>query len=220
MNAPATPPVITLASGRRIGPGCPCFVVAEVGNNHQGDMAHARRMVEEAAKAGVQAVKFQKRHMESLLTRAGREAPYTGANSFGPTYGAHRNALELSIEQMAELKALTESLGMVFLEAQSCGLPVVAFADGGIPEVVEQGATGYLTPVHDPAAYAAAVERLLADEPRREKMGRAAAKRVRERHDLNRNYLQVETRLAEILRDHRRRRAMGDGMPGRAPADS
>lgn len=115
---------------------------------------------------------------------------------------------------------IRESLGMVFLEAQSCGLPVVAFADGGIPEVVEQGVTGYLTPVHDPAAYAAAVERLLADEPRREKMGRAAAKRVRERHDLNRNYLQVESRLAEVLRDHRLRRAMGGGLPWRAPADS
>jgi len=105
---------ITLPSGRMIGQGQPCFIVAEVGNNHQGDMAQARRMVEEAAKAGVQAVKFQKRHMESLLTRAGREAPYTGANSFGPTYGAHRMALELSAEEMAELKALTESLGLVF----------------------------------------------------------------------------------------------------------
>jgi sialic acid synthase len=105
---------ITLPTGQRIGQGCPCFIVAEVGNNHQGDMDQARRMVEEAAKAGVQAVKFQKRHMESLLTRAGREAPYTGANSFGPTYGAHRMALELSAAQMAELKELSESLGLVF----------------------------------------------------------------------------------------------------------
>ena len=105
---------ITLPNGRQIGQGHPCFIVAEVGNNHQGDMATARRMVEEAARAGVQAVKFQKRHMESLLTRAGREAPYTGANSFGPTYGAHRMALELSAAQMAELKELSESLGLVF----------------------------------------------------------------------------------------------------------
>jgi sialic acid synthase SpsE len=105
---------IRLRSGHIIGQGHPCFIVAEVGNNHQGSMENARRMVEEAAKAGVQAVKFQKRHMESLLTRAGREAPYTGANSFGPTYGAHRNALELSVEQMAELKELAESLGLVF----------------------------------------------------------------------------------------------------------
>lgn len=107
-------PFITLRSGRRIGPGQSCFIVAEVGNNHQGDMDHARRMIHEAAKAGVDAVKFQKRHLESLLTRAGREAPYTGPNSFGPTYGEHRLALELSAAQMAELKALAESLGLVF----------------------------------------------------------------------------------------------------------
>ncbi|MBA4357185.1 MAG: N-acylneuraminate-9-phosphate synthase [Desulfovibrio sp.] len=107
-------PFITTRSGQRIGQGQPCFIVAEVGNNHQGDMGHARRMIEEAAKAGVQAVKFQKRHMESLLTRVGREAPYCGPNSFGPTYGAHRLALELDVAQMAELKALTESLGLVF----------------------------------------------------------------------------------------------------------
>jgi sialic acid synthase SpsE len=105
---------VSLRSGRVIGQDQPCFIVAEIGNNHQGSLDNAKRMVEEAARAGVQAVKFQKRHMESLLTRAGREAPYTGANSFGPTYGAHRNALELSVEQMAELKDLTESLGLVF----------------------------------------------------------------------------------------------------------
>ena len=62
----------------------------------------------------MQAVKFQKRDMEALLTREGRAAPYTGCNSFGPTYGEHRNALELSIDQMAELKEYSESKGLVF----------------------------------------------------------------------------------------------------------
>lgn len=120
MNAPANipdgtaAPCITLASGRRIGPGCPCFVVAEVGNNHQGDMETARRMVREAARAGADAVKFQKRDTSALLTTEGARAVYGGPNSFGPTYGEHRNALELSAPQFAELKQLAESLGMVF----------------------------------------------------------------------------------------------------------
>ena len=105
---------VTLRSGVKIGPGHPCFIVAEVGNNHQGEFELAKRMIEEAAKAGVQAVKFQKRDVEALLTRAGREAAYTGRNSFGATYGEHREALELSMEQMADLKAYTESLGLVF----------------------------------------------------------------------------------------------------------
>lgn len=105
---------IRLASGRRIGPLAPCFLVAEVGNNHQGDVAIARELVHAAATAGADAVKFQKRHTESLFTRAGRDAPYTGPNSFGPTYGQHRQALELSLEEMAQLKVLAESLGLVF----------------------------------------------------------------------------------------------------------
>ena len=105
---------ITLRSGVTIGLGHPCFIVAEIGNNHQGEFEVAKRMIDEASKAGVQAVKFQKRDMEALLTREGRAAPYTGCNSFGPTYGEHRNALELSIDQMAELKEYSESKGLVF----------------------------------------------------------------------------------------------------------
>lgn len=105
---------VTLRSGVTIGQGHPCFVVAEIGNNHQGDYLVARQMIDEAAAAGVQGVKFQKRDMEALLTREGRAAPYTGCNSFGPTYGEHRNALELSIDQMAQLKEYSESLGLVF----------------------------------------------------------------------------------------------------------
>lgn len=105
---------VRLASGRAIGPGQPCFLVAEIGNNHQGDEATARRMIEAAAAAGADAVKFQKRDVRALLTRAGRQAPYTGPNSFGPTYGAHRQALELPQDALARLKAHAEALGLIF----------------------------------------------------------------------------------------------------------
>ncbi len=105
---------IRLNSGRVIGHGHPCFIVAEIGNNHQGELPLAKEMIIAAAEAGAQAVKFQKRDMDALFTRAGREAPYGGPNSFAPTYGEHRNKLELSIEDMAECKSLADSLGLVF----------------------------------------------------------------------------------------------------------
>lgn len=105
---------IQLRSGRIIGSGQPCFVVAEIGNNHQGELEVASRMVEEAARAGADGVKFQKRNTEALLTRAGREAAYTGPNSFGPTYGEHRDALELSAADLGVLKKQAEDLGLVF----------------------------------------------------------------------------------------------------------
>jgi sialic acid synthase SpsE len=62
--------------------------VAEIGNNHQGDLGIARDMVYAAAAAGADAVKFQKRNMDCLFTRAGKEAPYGGKHSFGPTYAS------------------------------------------------------------------------------------------------------------------------------------
>jgi glycosyltransferase involved in cell wall biosynthesis len=94
---------------------------------------------------------------------------------------------------------IRESLGMVFIEAQSCGLPVVAFDNGGIPEVVAHGESGFLTPLYDRQAFAHRVDRLLADGALRVRMGRAAAERVRERHDLGRNYARL---LATMERIH------------------
>lgn len=109
-----TAPIIRLRSGHAVGPGCPAFLVAEIGNNHQGSLETAREMVRAAAACGADAVKFQKRDLGALFTRAGLDAPYGGANSFGDTYGRHRAALELPGEALAELKTLAESLGLAF----------------------------------------------------------------------------------------------------------
>jgi len=92
-----------------------------------------------------------------------------------------------------------ESLGMVFLEAQSCGLPVVAFDNGGIAEVVADGQTGILAPLADRRGFDQALRGLLADPGARRQMGEAAARRVRRVHDLNRNYGQVLELLAKLV---------------------
>ncbi len=103
-----------LSSGREIGVSRPCFIVAEIGNNHQGRFELAARMIEEAASIGVDAVKFQKRHIPSLLNEQMYNMPYKGRESFGDTYGEHRKALELSIEEFARLKTIAEERGLVF----------------------------------------------------------------------------------------------------------
>ncbi len=99
---------------------------------------------------------------------------------------------------------IRESLGMVFLEAQSCGLPVVAFDGWGIPEVVANGETGLLCRPFAEEAFQAAISRLLDDATLRQGMSHAAADRVRLHHDLNRNYRQVESELQEVARRARR----------------
>lgn len=93
---------------------------------------------------------------------------------------------------------IRESLGMVFLEAQCCGIPVVAFENGGIPEVVKDGETGLLAPMYDAARFTGAIETLLQDVSLRRRMGAAAAARVREHHDLDRNYRNVAQVLKTI----------------------
>ncbi len=95
---------ITLSTGQRIGPGEPCFVVAEIGQNHNGDAYTATRLLLAAHEAGVDAVKFCKRDILSDLTAAARAAPYNGPQSFGETYGEHRAALELTAEEYAHLQ--------------------------------------------------------------------------------------------------------------------
>lgn len=93
---------------------------------------------------------------------------------------------------------IRESLGMVYLEAQATGLPVVAFDNGGIPEVVRRGETALLTPPFDDGAFLSAVRALLGDVPRREAMGREGAAYVRAFHDADVNFGAVERELVRV----------------------
>jgi phosphatidyl-myo-inositol dimannoside synthase len=97
---------------------------------------------------------------------------------------------------------IRESLGMVYLEAQSCGLPVVAFANGGIPEVVRDRETGFLVPCFTFEPYLQALDKLLSDKSLRRKMGRAGRTYVRTAHDLDHNYQQLEMALTRVAGEH------------------
>lgn len=78
--------------------------------------------------------------------------------------------------------AINEAFGMALLEAQACGLPVLAGASGGVPAIVAKGKTGFLVPPGDAAAFADALKAALkADLPA---LGQAARTKVMRRHDL------------------------------------
>jgi len=78
------------------------------------------------------------------------------------------------------LPSLQEGLGSVILDAMACGLPVVATEIGGIPEVVEEGKTGFLIPAEDPASLADAVLRLSKDRDLAGELGRRGRESVQQ----------------------------------------
>ena len=98
--------------GTRITDDGDCYVIAEVGHNHQGSVEKARELVLSAKECGVDAVKLQKRDNRALYTRAAYEAPYDHENSFGATYGEHREALELDREAWVELQRTARDVGV------------------------------------------------------------------------------------------------------------
>jgi N-acetylneuraminate synthase/sialic acid synthase len=90
-----------------------CFVIAEIGNNHQGDLQKAMEMFKAAKECGVDAVKLQKRDNRSLLTKTAYDKPYDNENSFGATYGEHREALEFGRGEYVELQRYAKELGLI-----------------------------------------------------------------------------------------------------------
>jgi N-acetylneuraminate synthase/sialic acid synthase len=89
-----------------------CYVIAEIGHNHQGSLEKAKAMFHSAKECGVNAVKLQKRNNRVLYTRAMFDSPYDNENSFGDTYGLHREALEFNREQYIELQRYAAELGL------------------------------------------------------------------------------------------------------------
>ena len=91
-------------------------IIAEIGCNHKGDMAIAKEMIMTAAtycKADV--VKFQKRNNKELLSEEDYNTPHPNpSNSYGNTYGEHREKLEFDIEQHKQLKAWCDEYGIVY----------------------------------------------------------------------------------------------------------
>lgn len=92
------------------------YVIAEAGCNHMGDMEIAHDLINTAAVfCKADAIKFQKRCPKELLTEEQYNAPHPNpANSYGNTYGEHREFLEFTVDQHAQLKKWCEEVGIVY----------------------------------------------------------------------------------------------------------
>lgn len=124
----------TMKIGRHeVGDHTHCYVIAEIGHNHQGSLQRARELFREAKLAGAHAVKLQKRNNRTLYTHAAYNKPYDNENSFGATYGEHREFLEFGLNEYRELKAYADELDVDFF-ATAFDLDSADFLEGlGVP---------------------------------------------------------------------------------------
>ena len=103
----------TIRVGKRlIGDDQPCFIIAEIGINHNGDIDLAKRLISVALAAGCDAVKFQKRTVDVVYTA--EELAKPRENPFGPTNGDLKYGLEFEQEEYEEISAFCKSVKMLW----------------------------------------------------------------------------------------------------------
>lgn len=131
--------------GRRIADDEPCYVIAELGNNHGGDLTTAIHLIDAAAHAGADAIKLQLRHNETLYSRALLDQPYDNPHSYGETYGSHRAALELGRADLERLQVIARDRDVAYCATAfdersadtlaAMGVEAIKIASGGLTDV-------------------------------------------------------------------------------------
>ncbi|XP_071448944.1 N-acetylneuraminate-9-phosphate synthase [Hetaerina americana] len=103
-----------ICPNRWIDANSPCFIIAEVGQNHQGDIEIAKYLIKKAKESGADCVKFQKSDLRTKFNAAALDRPYTTENSWGDTYGSHKGHLEFSESQFYQLQQYSQEIGIPF----------------------------------------------------------------------------------------------------------
>lgn len=104
--------------------------------------------------------------------------------------------------------AIREAFGLVFLEAQAAGVPVIAGHNLGVPDIVRDGETGWLVPIEDAGAFAGALRQALSDRSALAKKGSAARVFVQRGHDIAPASKALEALLQQAIKNNRKRTAV------------
>ena len=119
-----------------------CYVIAEIGHNHQGSVEQCKKLFKAAKAAGANAVKLQKRNNRALFTKEMYDSAYNSENAYAATYGAHREFLEFGRDEYLELKKWAKELDITFFSTafdlpsadflEALDLPAYKIASGDI----------------------------------------------------------------------------------------
>ncbi len=93
------------------------YLIAEIGQNHNGRIGIAKQIIDAAARCGFHAVKSAKRDIAINVPEPLYSSPYNSPHSFGKTYGEHREALEFSFEHYAEMARYAHVKGLDFISS-------------------------------------------------------------------------------------------------------
>ncbi|XP_069486694.1 sialic acid synthase-like [Ambystoma mexicanum] len=122
-----------LCPGRPVGGNHPCFIIAEIGQNHQGDLETAKKMIRMAKDCGADCAKFQKSELEHRFIKRALDRPYTSKHSWGETYGDHKRHLEFSHDQYRELQRYATEIGIFFTASGMDEMAVEFLHEIGVP---------------------------------------------------------------------------------------
>jgi N-acetylneuraminate synthase/N,N'-diacetyllegionaminate synthase len=122
-------------SGNRIGSGHPCFVIAEIGVNHNGDAALAHRLIEAAVAAGADAVKFQAFSPDLVASSVAPQAAYQAERAAAASQREMLSRLALDAATFAGLRSHSDEQGIVFMASPFDEPSVRMLADLGVPAI-------------------------------------------------------------------------------------
>lgn len=123
--------------GRRIGPAEPPYIIAEIGANHNGDLALCRELIDAAQEAGADAVKFQSWSSRSLISQAeyGRNTRYVAGNGGGPTLKEAVERYQLSADAHVEIVDYCRERSITCFSSCFSGDEVALLVSLGMPAI-------------------------------------------------------------------------------------
>uniref|UniRef100_A0A1B6I7D7 PseI/NeuA/B-like domain-containing protein n=2 Tax=Homalodisca liturata TaxID=320908 RepID=A0A1B6I7D7_9HEMI len=126
-------PVVLLANGQPVGGESPCFIIAEIGQNHQGNVSIAKDLILAAKQCGADCVKFQKSDLLEKFTSSALARPYLSTHSWGKTYGEHKAHLEFSDDEYGELKKYAQEIDILFTASGMDQVSITVLDSWGVP---------------------------------------------------------------------------------------